>query len=369
MKNNQVGIIGFGRFGKVLHRLFRDGFEILVSSSSYRTGDLPGVSFADFEETVRRSEALFLSVPINKTEETAHRLRPLLRPGQIVVDVCSVKEMPYRILSKTLRDTGAHIWPTHPMFGPDSAEAGFKGLTWVSCEDDLDARIVAPYIAYLEKKGLTVFRTDCETHDRIAASTQGLTHLMGRYLDELPLPPTPIDTLGYKRLRAVRDQTCNDTWELFFDLMRYNRFSKEIQSALEEAVCAVSTRLGDAASVRDETLVGICGAAASDESSVLHFFKTDPSVRSELSEGSEDRRVAVLKAASADEALTKLASGGLDFAALPLCGDDEAFNIETLTAMGRHDFSAVTQSAVPVATGGTVRYIVLTRRRSTPYRP
>ena len=243
MELKNLGIIGFGRFGKVLHRLFQGGFEIAVSSSSYRDGDLPNIRFRSLEETVRCSNAILLAVPIRKIGETAARIRPFLSSGQLVVDVCSVKETPFREISAALIGSGAHIWPTHPMFGPDSTRDGFNGLVWVSCEETVDPAVIAPYTAYLESRGLSVFRTTCEEHDRTAAATQGLTHLIGRYLYELNLTSTPIDTLGYKRLLAVRDQTCNDSWELFSDLMRRNRFTQDIQDALARSMRHVSDRL------------------------------------------------------------------------------------------------------------------------------
>ena len=86
MKKNTIAIIGFGRFGKVMHRLFIDGFDILVSSTSYKPGDIAGVTFVSLEAACRRSDAILLTVPINKTGPTGKRIRPYLRPGQIVVD-------------------------------------------------------------------------------------------------------------------------------------------------------------------------------------------------------------------------------------------------------------------------------------------
>jgi prephenate dehydrogenase len=243
MTIQSIGIVGFGRFGRVLHRLFKSRFDIYVTSSSHQKEDKEGICFRSLEETVYLSDALFLAVPIRTIKETAVKIKPFLCPGHLVIDVCSVKEMPFMELTSILAGTDTHIWPTHPMFGPDSAEESFKGLTWVSCEEAIDPEIIAPLISHLEEEGLVIYRTDCKSHDRIAARTQGLTHLIGRVLDELQLEDTPIDTLGYKRLTAVRDQTCNDSLELFLDLMHYNRFSSEVQTAFEEAVVKVSSRL------------------------------------------------------------------------------------------------------------------------------
>jgi len=360
MTKTTIGIIGFGRFGKVLHQLFEDGFEVLVSSSSYRAGDLGNVVFSSFEETVARSEALFLAVPINKTGETAARLKPLLRPGQIVVDVCSVKEMPFRVLSETLEGTGAVVWPTHPMFGPDSAQNGFAGLTWVSCEDELDPKVLVPYTTYLERKGLTVFRTDCETHDRVAARTQGLTHLIGRYLNELTLASTPIDTVGYKRLCAVRDQTCNDTWELFVDLMRYNRFTREIQGDLENAVFSVSSRLCEQSALKDEVVVGIVGASDAIASHLLGLVEAKGIP---ATDGPSNRSAVRMDCTGAEEALSALSCGDVDVAAVPMISANGDLVKETLLAMGKHDFKVAGERCPPGEAGQGVTFILLTRRR------
>jgi prephenate dehydrogenase len=243
MSIKTIGIVGFGRFGRVLHQLFKNKFDIVVSSSSHQEGDLEGVGFRSLEETVYLSDLLFLAVPIRAVRETALRIKPFLCPGHIVADVSSVKEFPFQVLTSILKDIGVHIWLTHPMFGPDSVKDGFRGLTWVSCEEAIDPEIIAPIVSYLEEEGVVMYRTDCTSHDQIAARTQGLTHFIGRVLNELHLKDNPIDTLGYRRLTEVKEQTCNDSFELFYDLMHYNRFSREVQTAVEEAVVQVSASL------------------------------------------------------------------------------------------------------------------------------
>ena len=74
MTRTTIGIIGYGRFGRVLHRLFEDGFEIYGSSSTYRNGDIEGITQADFSEAntvyvinenVGRIQELDLSEPDN----------------------------------------------------------------------------------------------------------------------------------------------------------------------------------------------------------------------------------------------------------------------------------------------------------------
>ena len=72
----------------------------------------------------------------------------------------------------------------------------------------------------------------CEEHDRQAASTQFITHTVGRMLGEMGLEPTPIDTRGYRSLLSLVDNTANDSFDLYYGLFMYN------QASAGGAVCA-----------------------------------------------------------------------------------------------------------------------------------
>ena len=39
---------------------------------------------------------------------------------------------------------------------------------------------------------------------------------------------TQINTLGFNDLLAVIEQTCNDSWDLFRDLQKYNPYTNEM---------------------------------------------------------------------------------------------------------------------------------------------
>lgn len=63
----------------------------------------------------------------------------------------------------------------------------------------------------------------CEEHDRIAASTQFITHTVGRVLGEMNVSATPIDTRGYQSLLSLVDNTTHDSFELYYGLFMYNQ--------------------------------------------------------------------------------------------------------------------------------------------------
>ena len=62
----------------------------------------------------------------------------------------------------------------------------------------------------------------CEDHDRIAASTQFMTHTVGRILGSMELGSTPIDTKGFQSLLSLVDNTTHDSFDLYYGLFMYN---------------------------------------------------------------------------------------------------------------------------------------------------
>ena len=62
----------------------------------------------------------------------------------------------------------------------------------------------------------------CEEHDKHAASTQFITHTVGRILGGMKPQSTPIDTKGYQSLLNLVDNTTNDSFDLYYGLFMYN---------------------------------------------------------------------------------------------------------------------------------------------------
>jgi prephenate dehydrogenase len=72
-----------------------------------------------------------------------------------------------------------------------------------------------------------------------------LTHVIGRSLAGMDARPQEIDTEGYKRLLRILGVVENDTWQLFEDMHRYNRFASEARRKFKEAMQAVEQRIGE----------------------------------------------------------------------------------------------------------------------------
>ena len=63
----------------------------------------------------------------------------------------------------------------------------------------------------------------CAEHDQLAASTQFITHTVGRVLGAMDLQASQIDTRGYQSLLDLVDNTTNDSFDLYYGLFMYNK--------------------------------------------------------------------------------------------------------------------------------------------------
>ena len=79
-----------------------------------------------------------------------------------------------------------------------------------------------------ESLSIRVVEMSPDQHDKVAASSQGITHFIGRVLKEAGVRSTEINTLGFNDLLGVIEQTCNDSWDLFRDLQKYNPYTGEM---------------------------------------------------------------------------------------------------------------------------------------------
>ncbi len=241
-----IGILGFGRFGRLMVRNLAPDYPVSVCDTGGNAAPIAeaGARPATLEAAAGQA-IVILSVPISALVDTLDRVRPHLQPGALVVDVCSVKVLPDRWLSERLPDSVGYL-PTHPMFGPDSAADSLQGRKIVLCPGRAEARRYESIRSYLEKKGLVVIETTPEAHDREIAVTLALTHFIGRSLSRFGAAPLRIDTEGYKRLLHILEVVENDTWQLFADMNRYNPFADEIREKFKEAMGEVEERLKNA---------------------------------------------------------------------------------------------------------------------------
>ncbi len=217
-----IGVFGTGRFGKFWAEILAERHTVVTHNRTER--EVPaGCRAVDLDE-MGRCDAVFLCVAISSVGPVLRQLSPHLRPGSVVLDTCSVKVYQTRAMREILPEEIACIG-THPMFGPDSARNGMAGLPLVFAPVRCSAETANLWRNEFTAMGLSVSDLAPEEHDREAAYTQGVTHFVGRVLADMALVPSEIGTVGYRQLLAVMEQTCNDPYQLFEDLQRFNPYT------------------------------------------------------------------------------------------------------------------------------------------------
>jgi len=213
----------------MLHALLSKGFEVDVyDKKQINNSDVNEVSLKD----ALKNETIFIAVPIRDFESLIHEIKNDIQGNKTVIDVCSVKVFPKNVMTQNL-SAEIDIIATHPLFGPDSLKDSGSVMTMESVRDSYGR--FEFWKNYFDSQNITIEEISAEEHDMMAARSQGLTHFVGRVIDDFGTDQTRIDTEGYKALHKLVNQTCNDSWELFEDIQSYNPYTQKMVSELSES--------------------------------------------------------------------------------------------------------------------------------------
>jgi prephenate dehydrogenase len=233
VKIKTIGLIGLGRFGAMAYQYLRASKEMRVYDSDQSTlAQCPDAcGFAD----AVASDLIVLAVPISSVEAVCHDMAPLLKPGQLVVDTCSVKEKPIKTMLRELPED-VQILGTHPLFGPDSGKKGIVGLKITVCPVRIQPDWYETVVRYLKSLGLATLETTPEEHDRQIARTQAVFHLIAQACKRLNWGGEDITTPGPETFFNLLKSVQNDTDQLFFDLQRENLHASKARAEFIEEV-------------------------------------------------------------------------------------------------------------------------------------
>lgn len=224
-----IAIIGFGSFGRLLAELLSAHAPVSVcdrSDEALQEAEKLGLKTTDVVDV--SADIVILAVPVQKLGECLREISPQLRPGQLVVDVCSIKEEPVHLMMKSVPEY-VEILASHPMFGPKAARNGLSGCQIVLCP--IRGEKWRALAAFLRLMRFNVFITTPEEHDRQAAMTQGLTHLLARAVASIG-PRPKIRTPSYDLIAEALAMVANDGPELFEAVTLRNRHVSPIRDIL-----------------------------------------------------------------------------------------------------------------------------------------
>lgn len=226
MQKKKIAIIGYGRFGSLLAKILKPyGKIFVINEVKINSKEITQI---DYEQLISM-DWIFLAVPTSALEEVLIKIKPFLRENSLVMDVCSVKVYPCKMMMKHL-PKNVEILGTHPMFGPDSAKNGLQNLQMVLCPLRIKKQTLKDILQVFKNLKLKIIQTNPEMHDKQGAYNLSLVHFLGRGLGKMGLSQQEITTLGFQRLLAVNETVNNDTWQLFHDIQNFNPYAKKVRN-------------------------------------------------------------------------------------------------------------------------------------------
>ncbi len=243
-----LGLIGLGAFGEFILPHLSPHFKTCIFDKFRNPKEIAKIAKKHKVKMVTElrelceSDIILIATPVRTFEEILKEIKSYERPGQLVIDVGSVKELPAKILQKHL-PKGVDIIGLHPLFGPQSGKNGIRGLNISVCNvrGSRNAKLIN---FFKNKLGLKVIEATPTQHDMELAYVQGLTHLIGKVFVSLGLPKFSQSTKTYDLLEQMVEMVRYDSDELFRTIERDNPYTADAKKDFFKAVAALEKKLG-----------------------------------------------------------------------------------------------------------------------------
>ncbi len=227
---SNLTIIGFGVMGQLFARELKQFFNVSVCNRSDKSkiAEEIGVSFTfmeNIESSVKNADVVIICLPIPLFEEKIREIKDYLKEDALVMDVCSVKEMPMRVTGENLK---CDYIGTHPLFG--GAES-LNGQKIVLCPREQNENYLMMK-GIFEKLGASAILMEPLEHDDYLGKIQGITHFIGlnliEYLnkeDKSKLEELSTPTFNHL-LQLIRKMGDNSP-DVFLEIQKSNKFAKK----------------------------------------------------------------------------------------------------------------------------------------------
>ncbi len=176
------------------------------------------VETADFPTAVKGADRVLICVSISSFEETVKKIAPATHQGQPIMDICSIKEFPVKVMHQYLKD--ALVLGTHPVFGPGSDGVKHKAYV-LTPTNRAEEKYAEEFKKWLEKEEAQVFLMTPQKHDELMSVILGLPHFIGLVACETLLAqPSFAESkklagTTYRMLLTLAEATAQETPDLY----------------------------------------------------------------------------------------------------------------------------------------------------------
>jgi len=223
----KTAILGAGKMGVWFARFCKEnGDNIIVSDRKkeklLKIGKELGVeTTTDFIEATNCADRIIVCVSISSFEEVVKKIGPSIRDNQVVMDICSIKEFPVRVMHENIK--GGLVLGTHPVFGPGSK--GLKHKAYIlTPTNPAELKFANEFKDWLEKEEAHVFVMTPEKHDELMSVVLGLPHFLGlvaceTLLEQKDFAQTKqVAGTTYRMLFTLAEATALETPDLYANL-------------------------------------------------------------------------------------------------------------------------------------------------------
>ena len=226
----KVAIIGgTGKMGRWFTKFFlKEGDQVVVSGRNKeklaKMKDEFGVEVGDNVNAVKSADRVLISVPIDNFEEVIKEIHSHVRPDQVIMDICSVKEFPVEVMHKYIK-SGVTLG-THPLFGPNVESVQNQNFVLTPTNDE-EERFANDFKKWLEERHVNVSVMSPKKHDELMSVVLGLPHFIGvvvcdTLLDYVNLAETKRAAgTSYKLLLALTETVVSQDPEFYASLQMH----------------------------------------------------------------------------------------------------------------------------------------------------
>ncbi len=236
---------GGGRMGRTLGSWLRARGHVVAIKERDDGQDLTGLLAA--------SEIVLITVPMGAAVEVAARVAPQLRPDQLLCDINSLK----RDVCAAMVVCPGEVVGLHPMFGPTVATLRRQKVVWCPVRP---GPLATWWKEELGRMGAELVETDPDTHDRMMAVVQVLSHFSTLTMGDA-LRRTGVDLARslaftspiYRLELAFVGRLFTQDPDLYAEIEMSNPHGPDVRRCFQEAAASMADTIesGDRAAFRE----------------------------------------------------------------------------------------------------------------------
>jgi prephenate dehydrogenase len=237
----KIGIIGYGRIGRLLAHHLRTKAQVIVADRSIPKRVEKGIRVVPLSEAAG-ADIVILAVHVRHLKPLLKRIAPCIRPDALVCDVSSVKQVTARWMEHVL-PRNISLLGVHPLFGPSTAAQSVRGRSVILSPVRISEHRLRSVIRALVRGGLKITLLTPDEHDKLIARTLYLTQIIGNILPSGMEKHGASATEHFASLARIANIASGESTLLIEDLFRYNPHTRQTLKDLGSAIRRLNRRL------------------------------------------------------------------------------------------------------------------------------